>query len=284
MLAVPHAERVLGELVAGLGAVLREEADPHRRRLGRPDGEVGGVLRPGGAEPLVGAGPDRRCLVAVLPSPAVRAHVDHSSPVPVSHVVLAFGGSAGQDARVTGATPRRRPDQGGDTRAQDPARHRRSRRRHHRGRADRRTHSCRRARRPRSSTGLAAVFMVNPVQSSGDQDLSDQKDSATAVPASEYATVTLRNLDGSGYLSGDWANVRSTTGTQAHSDTNDVHLRPQPGRVRAGDGLLLDQPGPGVPPVARVRVEPAAHPEAPVRRADQPERASTTPTCGTRRT
>jgi len=70
------------------------------------------------------------------------------------------------------------------------------------------------------STGLAAVFMVNPVQSSGDQTLRDQKDSATAVPASEYATVTLRNLDGSGYLSGDWANVRSTTGNQAHSDTN----------------------------------------------------------------
>jgi zinc metalloprotease ZmpB len=72
-----------------------------------------------------------------------------------------------------------------------------------------------------SSTGMARVFMVNPVQSSGDQDLRDEKDSATAVPASEYAPVTLRNLDGSGYLSGDWANVRSTTGNQAHSDTND---------------------------------------------------------------
>ena len=71
-----------------------------------------------------------------------------------------------------------------------------------------------------SSTGLAAVFMVNPVQSSGDQTLRDQKDSATAVPASEYATVTLRNLDGSGNLSGAWANVLSTTGNQAHSDTN----------------------------------------------------------------
>ncbi|MGH3334710.1 MAG: M36 family metallopeptidase [Nocardioides sp.] len=71
-----------------------------------------------------------------------------------------------------------------------------------------------------TSTGLAAVFMVNPVQSSGGQDLSDQKDSADAVPTSQYAQVALRNLDGSGYLSGDWANVRSTTGAQAHSDTN----------------------------------------------------------------
>ena len=72
-----------------------------------------------------------------------------------------------------------------------------------------------------ASTGVASVFMVNPVQSSGDQTLRDQKDSATAVPASEYATVALRNLDGSGNLSGAWANVRSSTGAQAHSDTNE---------------------------------------------------------------
>ena len=71
-----------------------------------------------------------------------------------------------------------------------------------------------------SSTGVAAVFKVNPVQSSGDQGLTDQKDSAAAVPASEYATVALRNLDGSGYLSGDWANVKSTTGALAFSGTN----------------------------------------------------------------
>jgi zinc metalloprotease ZmpB len=71
-----------------------------------------------------------------------------------------------------------------------------------------------------SVTGSGAVFMVNPVQSSGDQDLRDQKDSATAVPPSEYATVDLRNLDGSGNLSGAWANVRSTTGAQAFSSSN----------------------------------------------------------------
>jgi zinc metalloprotease ZmpB len=72
-----------------------------------------------------------------------------------------------------------------------------------------------------SSTGLAAVFMVNPVQSSGDQGLTDQKDSATAVPVSQYATVALHNLDGSGNLSGAWANVLSSTGNPARSDTND---------------------------------------------------------------
>ena len=72
-----------------------------------------------------------------------------------------------------------------------------------------------------SSTGSASIFMVNPVQSSGDQGLTDQKDSAAAVPASAYATAVLRNLDGSGHLSGDWANVRTNTGTPAYSPTNE---------------------------------------------------------------
>ena len=70
------------------------------------------------------------------------------------------------------------------------------------------------------STGTAAVFKVNPVQSSGNQGLSDQNDAASAVPSAEYATVQLRNLDGSGYLRGKWAVVESSTGTPAYSTTN----------------------------------------------------------------
>jgi zinc metalloprotease ZmpB len=73
---------------------------------------------------------------------------------------------------------------------------------------------------PGAGTGTARVFMVNPVQSSGDETLSDQKDSATAVPASDYATVPLRNLDGSGTLTGRWVRVESSTGTPAYSATN----------------------------------------------------------------
>ena len=42
-----------------------------------------------------------------------------------------------------------------------------------------------------TSTGTGTVFMVNPVQSSGDQGLTDQMDSAGAVPDTAYATVTL---------------------------------------------------------------------------------------------
>ncbi|MCX3059310.1 M4 family metallopeptidase [Streptomyces beihaiensis] len=61
----------------------------------------------------------------------------------------------------------------------------------------------------------ARVFMVNPVQSSGDESLTDAKDAASAVPDSAYATVALRNLDDSGGLSGRWAYVRSSTGAAA---------------------------------------------------------------------
>jgi hypothetical protein len=59
------------------------------------------------------------------------------------------------------------------------------------------------------------IFMVNPVQSSGDQSLTDAKDAAAAVPDSAYALAALRNLDGSGGLSGKWAYVRSETGAPA---------------------------------------------------------------------
>ncbi|MEU2230104.1 M4 family metallopeptidase [Streptomyces vietnamensis] len=61
----------------------------------------------------------------------------------------------------------------------------------------------------------ARVFMVNPVQSSGDQSLTDHKDAASDVPASEYALATLRNLDASGGLSGKWVAIRSETGNPA---------------------------------------------------------------------
>jgi len=72
---------------------------------------------------------------------------------------------------------------------------------------------------PGITTGTGLVFKVNPVQSSGEENLVDAKDSATAVPASEYAQVQLRNLDGSGFLHGAWVTVESATGTPAYSAT-----------------------------------------------------------------
>jgi len=71
-----------------------------------------------------------------------------------------------------------------------------------------------------SSTGSALVFVPNPVQSLGREDLTDQKDSDAAVPADAYVPVTLTNLDGSGFLRGDYADVYSSTGDLAYSPSN----------------------------------------------------------------
>jgi zinc metalloprotease ZmpB len=71
-----------------------------------------------------------------------------------------------------------------------------------------------------SSLGSAQVFVPNPVQSLGDETLTDQKDSDAAVPATAYHTVTLTNLDGSGFLHGDYATVYSETGNPAFSPSN----------------------------------------------------------------
>jgi hypothetical protein len=73
---------------------------------------------------------------------------------------------------------------------------------------------------PGSANGFGSVFVPNPVQELGNESLTDQKDSDAAVPASAYHDVALTNLDGSGYLSGDWATVVSETGDPAYSPTN----------------------------------------------------------------
>jgi hypothetical protein len=73
---------------------------------------------------------------------------------------------------------------------------------------------------PGSSTGAGSVFVSNPVQSLGDESLTDQKDADAAVPAAAYHDVTLTNLDGSGFLSGDYATVVSETGNPAYSPAN----------------------------------------------------------------
>src|SRR3954451_20212591 len=73
---------------------------------------------------------------------------------------------------------------------------------------------------PGGSTGTGSVFVSNPVQSLGDESLTDQKDSDAAVPASAYYNVKLTNLDRSGFLSGDYASIISETGNPAYSPTN----------------------------------------------------------------
>jgi len=73
---------------------------------------------------------------------------------------------------------------------------------------------------PGLSTGTGQVFLPNPVAALGNQSLTDQKDADYPALAGAYAMVTLTNLDGSGFLNGDWANIRGETGTPAYSATN----------------------------------------------------------------
>jgi zinc metalloprotease ZmpB len=74
-----------------------------------------------------------------------------------------------------------------------------------------------------SSTGTGTVFLPNPVADLQDQSLTDQKDADYAALRPAYHSVTLTNLDGSGFLVGDWANVVSETGNPAYSPTNAFH-------------------------------------------------------------
>jgi hypothetical protein len=70
------------------------------------------------------------------------------------------------------------------------------------------------------STGTGTVFFPNPVATLQDQTLTDQKDADYQALQAAYRGVALTNLDGSGFLNGDWANIRAETGNPAYSPTN----------------------------------------------------------------
>ena len=77
-----------------------------------------------------------------------------------------------------------------------------------------------------SSTGTGRVFVPNPVADLGvgtfafRESLTDQKDADFAALAPAYHEERLTNLDGSGFLHGDYATVTSETGNPAYSPTN----------------------------------------------------------------
>jgi hypothetical protein len=71
-----------------------------------------------------------------------------------------------------------------------------------------------------TSTVTGQVFFPNPVASLQDQSLTDQKDANYPALQPAYKIVTLTNLDGSGYLRGDWANIHGETGNDTFSETN----------------------------------------------------------------
>src|SRR5215212_4549910 len=65
------------------------------------------------------------------------------------------------------------------------------------------------------TTATALVFFPNPVVTSGDTTLTDRKDRDYAALNSQRVEVDLIGLDGSGYLRGTWARVKSSTGDLA---------------------------------------------------------------------
>ena len=73
---------------------------------------------------------------------------------------------------------------------------------------------------PGTSTGTGRVFFPNPVAQLGDESLTDQNDADYAALQPAYVTRTLTNLDGTGFLNGDWATIVSETGNPAYSATN----------------------------------------------------------------
>ena len=73
---------------------------------------------------------------------------------------------------------------------------------------------------PGTSTGVGLGVRAESGAEPRDESSTDQKDSDAAVPAAAYHDVTLTNLDGSGYLRGDYANIVSETGKPAFSPTN----------------------------------------------------------------
>jgi hypothetical protein len=75
----------------------------------------------------------------------------------------------------------------------------------------------------RASTGDGRVFLPNPVADLQNQSLTDQKDADYAALQAAYHVRALTNLSGSGFLTGDWATVRSSTGDLAFSPTNTFH-------------------------------------------------------------
>ena len=76
-----------------------------------------------------------------------------------------------------------------------------------------------------SPLGVGTVFLPNPVADLGDQTLTDQKDVDYAALTAAYHDVILTNLDGSGFLVGDWAQVVSETGDRAYSPSNEFRYR-----------------------------------------------------------
>ncbi|GHH51930.1 M36 family metallopeptidase [Lentzea cavernae] len=70
------------------------------------------------------------------------------------------------------------------------------------------------------ASGTGKVFSPNPVASQQNQNLKDANDADSAVPAAAYKTVTLSDLDGSGYLKGKYATLTGAKSKLAYNKNN----------------------------------------------------------------
>ena len=66
-----------------------------------------------------------------------------------------------------------------------------------------------------AATPTGTVFFPNPVQSTGNENLTDAKDADGPAFVGSYRRVALTHLDNSGTLTGDYVAVKSTTGKAA---------------------------------------------------------------------
>ncbi|MEU0878984.1 M36 family metallopeptidase [Lentzea sp. NPDC005914] len=68
--------------------------------------------------------------------------------------------------------------------------------------------------------GTGKVFSPNPVVSQQNESLKDNNDADSAVPAAAYKSVTLSDLDGSGYLKGKYAQLTGAKSKLAYNKNN----------------------------------------------------------------
>jgi hypothetical protein len=79
------------------------------------------------------------------------------------------------------------------------------------------------------AAGQGRVFDPNPVVALRTKDLSDQGDSASAVPEGAYLSVTLDDLDNTGYLRGPYVDTGLTFPRAYSEDLDFQYDRSQPG-------------------------------------------------------
>ncbi len=78
------------------------------------------------------------------------------------------------------------------------------------------------------ATGQGKVFDPNPVVTLRRTDLSDQGDSASAVPLTAYSLISLENLDGTGYLRGPFVDTGLTSPRAYSAELNFSYDRANP--------------------------------------------------------